>query len=257
MKRKLLFLITIVLFALVVTSCGCGGSGGGSGGGGGKEPEKKTLEAITLVVDKTTIEFGESINLSFTTTPDKPETHNDKAYDPLCVEYYVTVDGVTTLVSNRSETATYTPSVCGVITLYAKYCNHKMHSGSENDVVSQTVSVTVRGKSIATAEDLEKLSGSSDAFELSNDIDLGGIEWTPISFSGTLDGKGFSIRNFKITENIDRAGFFSTLSGTVRDLDISDAEILVRGSKTYAGLLAAELKGTVVNVTVNGVVNAK
>ena len=62
----------------------------------------------------------------------------------------------------------------------------------------------------ATFAEAETLAGATIILE--HDIDLGGKEWTPIGdyafsrtfFSGTLDGRGHTIRDFKVTEYSDR-----------------------------------------------------
>ena len=86
--------------------------------------------------------------------------------------------------------------------------------------------------------------------KLMNDIDLGGIEWTPIGdyrfsanrFCGTFDGQGHTISNFKITKKTDKNdsnkssyGFFGNLEGTVKNLTIDNASV---SSYAYTGALA-------------------
>lgn len=56
---------------------------------------------------------------------------------------------------------------------------------------------------VATAAQLESIQDKPDSlyYVLVNDIDLAGIEWTPmVYFSGVLDGQGHSIKNMTITE---------------------------------------------------------
>ena len=55
-------------------------------------------------------------------------------------------------------------------------------------------------KKISSAEDLKAISQDpSGKYCLSKDIDLQGVEWTPISFNGILDGNGHEIRNLTLT----------------------------------------------------------
>lgn len=95
---------------------------------------------------------------------------------------------------------------------------------------------------------------------LTNDIDLGGMEWTPIGdyrfsanrFCGTFDGRGHTISNFQITKKTDKAdsnkssyGFFGNMEGTVKNLTIDNAKV---SSYAYVGALIGRLtSGTVEN----------
>lgn len=100
--------------------------------------------------------------------------------------------------------------------------------------------------SIKTAEDLRKLVGSSATYQLKNDIDLGGEEWTPIEgFTGTLIGNGFTIENFKINSMQNNVGLFSTIEGFVSNLTIKNATITTTGRTECIGILCGTLKGTV------------
>ena len=96
--------------------------------------------------------------------------------------------------------------------------------------------------------------------KLNNDIDLGGIEWTPIGdyrfsanrFCGTFDGQDHTISNFKITKKTDKNdsnkssyGFFGNMEGTVKNLTISNATV---SSYAYCGALIGRTNnGTVEN----------
>lgn len=108
------------------------------------------------------------------------------------------------------------------------------------------------------ASEVNKYSNYERPFEgvtlkLMNDIDLGGMEWTPIGdyrfsanrFCGTFDGQNHTISNFKITKKTDKDdsnkssyGFFGNLEGTVKNLTIADATV---NSYAYTGALAGRL----------------
>ena len=95
------------------------------------------------------------------------------------------------------------------------------------------------------ATEVNKYSNYEHPFEgetiyLTNDINLGGIEWTPIGdyrfsanrFCGTFDGQNHTISNFKITKKTDKNdsnkssyGFFGNLEGTVKNLTIANANV--------------------------------
>jgi len=86
-------------------------------------------------------------------------------------------------------------------------------------------------------------------YRLENDIDLGGVEWTPIgeyqktpnttyAFQGHFDGNGKTISNFKITKPKLYAGFFGLVeNGTIKNLTLSDFKINTEyaGTAMYVG----------------------
>jgi hypothetical protein len=67
-----------------------------------------------------------------------------------------------------------------------------------------------------------------------NDIDLESNEWTPIGtntapFTGTLDGKDFTITNLKITTSQVYVGLFGYNEGTIKNLKFANVDINVTG----------------------------
>ena len=124
---------------------------------------------------------------------------------------------------------------------------------------------------ISTRVELEAIQKNlNGTFHLINDIDLSGAEWIPLGsylsqingFSGTLDGRGFSINNLYVSESSNRqcAGLFGVINGaTIKNLGVN---IGVRGvtaadrSISYAGGLAgsARDKSTITNCYVTGAV---
>lgn len=116
---------------------------------------------------------------------------------------------------------------------------------------------------------------SGGYYILAGNIDLGGNEWTPIgtsdqkTFSGTFDGRGYAVSNFKIssTPNTARSGLFGNMNtaGTViKNLTISNATLTATGSNTYIGAIAGILQdgGTITgcrvtsDVTITGVLGS-
>ena len=123
----------------------------------------------------------------------------------------------------------------------------------------------------------EKYAGTY--FELTEDIDLGGKEWTPIGytvadlimggheyfvFSGNFDGNGYTIKNLTIgTETSpysgDVCGLFGATSGTIEDVVLENVSINYIGEKyssayyfRMAGALVGYSMGDIVNCTVTG-----
>lgn len=111
---------------------------------------------------------------------------------------------------------------------------------------------------IASVEDLQKLSSSSGTYHLKNDIDLTGVNWTPIEgFSGMLLGNGYTIKNLKIESSADNVGFFSTLNGIVMNLNFENASIKVSGRHENVGILCGKIEsGKVSDISVSGEVDA-
>jgi hypothetical protein len=129
---------------------------------------------------------------------------------------------------------------------------------AENQAFTQVYAVydAISLKSFANA--VNQYSNYERPFEggtvlLLNDVDLGGMEWTPIGdyrfsanrFCGTFDGQGHTISNFKITKKTDKNdsnkssyGFFGNMEGTVKNLTIDKANV---SSYAYVGALVGRL----------------
>lgn len=95
-----------------------------------------------------------------------------------------------------------------------------------------------------------KRSFEGKTIRLMADIDLAGIEWTPIAlyglnqsnsgaFAGIFDGNHHVIRNLTVT-GPNRNGLFSSITGgTIQNLGIENAEIVQSDSTFYHGILGA------------------
>ena len=111
---------------------------------------------------------------------------------------------------------------------------------------------------IATGTDLKNFAVEASAgntemdAELTADINLDGIAWTPIgnisnAYTGTFDGAGYSISNFSYTSSSGNAGLFGKISNaTVQDFSIGGTLTLTGGK--YSGVIAQALASTVSNV---------
>ena len=107
---------------------------------------------------------------------------------------------------------------------------------------------------INTAEELvyfEKVINEQNSayknayYALGEHIDLGNTIWKPVGaskatpFSGHFDGRGFSISNFKVV-NEEYSGLFGFIfNGNVKDLHITNLDILVSGTSAYETKLCA------------------
>lgn len=122
---------------------------------------------------------------------------------------------------------------------------------------------------ISSAEDLAALAelvNSGEHFEgtyfvQEADVDLAGLEWTPIGefgtenhFDGLYDGDGHCIENITITQG-GNCGLFGQLGGTVMNLGIESGEIdgaCVGGISSHAGTGDARIVNCYNKATIQG-----
>lgn len=120
---------------------------------------------------------------------------------------------------------------------------------------------------VSTAQELAAIAQDpAGSYILTADIDLGGTDWTPLSFSGVLDGNGHTLYNLRVrtvgtetAETVDGndkrydtafAGLFSVLRGAeVRDLTLLGADIAV---ETDQNCFSAGLAGYMEDSTLTG-----
>lgn len=110
---------------------------------------------------------------------------------------------------------------------------------------------------IRTVEDLNNIRNNpSGHYKLSSNLDLSSYElgegWRPISqFSGTLDGRGYTISNLTISRPSSRyVGLFENLTDTARVTNIKFENVSIRGGE-YVGTLAGSNAGNINNVTIS------
>lgn len=93
-------------------------------------------------------------------------------------------------------------------------------------------------------------------FILTRDLNLDGMEWTPIGnltdFRGVFDGNGYSICNFHITEhdhNAQNVGLFGNLNGgTIQNLTVGQCEIKIATTSVIrAGIIVGQANGWLTN----------
>ena len=116
---------------------------------------------------------------------------------------------------------------------------------------------------ISSAEDLKKIAENPGAYyEFDCDVDMSGVDWEPIAFSGHLYGEGHTIYNLKVTSfGKDRAdtldgnakvydsvfaGLFSVVKGAeIKDLNLRGVDIDVSSEiHCFAGGFAGYMKDT-------------
>ena len=93
---------------------------------------------------------------------------------------------------------------------------------------------------IYTADDLLAVAENIDAdYILMNDIDMAGIEWTPIDYNGNFDGNNHAILNLEIKTTSQ--GIRTTYDGNYKTYDTC-----------FAGLFGVLENGSVKNLTLKG-----
>ena len=98
---------------------------------------------------------------------------------------------------------------------------------------------------------------------LTDDIDLKGIDWTPIGidynhqYTGTFDGGGHTITGLTVTGSDQYAGLFGYIDtgGKVKDVTLEDVKIESNHSSGYVGGVAGWSYGTLENCSVSGSVS--
>jgi len=122
---------------------------------------------------------------------------------------------------------------------------------------------------IRTKQDLIDYASNVENYtvnaRLYSDIDLGGMEWTPIGdktnkYQAEFDGNEFKVTNFKITTDRENNGLFGyTLNALIIDLGLENFEINYnREYDTFAGgLVGTAEKSTITNCYVTGNITSK
>ncbi len=269
MKKRMLLLTVLVLgVCLLLAAC--------AGGGFGDDDDWKTVRVEQLVIERCTYELGRNISVRVGTVPEEfnlDHEGGDWEWDRMSGYIHFTAQDKMVKVSCDYGSFSLAfdenaPTMEDII-VYAAYCTHDTpHEGVEGDLVSEGKRISCQTPIATTAEEFikyvtEKDGSDSTTFALGADIDLGGMEWTPVDYvDATIWGMGHTVSNFKITvTGAQNVGLFSTLSGTVRDLNITDATITARGEGTNVGILAGVAKydyatARILNVTVSGEVSA-
>ena len=109
-------------------------------------------------------------------------------------------------------------------------------------------------RKIRTAQDLINIEQNVGAdYVLANDIDLSGMEWSPIGgttkvFAGTLDGNGHTISGLRITNAGEYNGLFYFCSGTVQNLTL-------RGSIELSDYPSRIMIGGICGTLINGMID--
>ncbi len=147
--------------------------------------------------------------------------------------------------------------------------NHSDNNESDStEEMEEVITVTEPGDGsaenpfiITTAEEFDNICDDLTAsYKLVADIDFEGETLAPIgtssaSFTGTLDGGGHVISNYKISAASSYTGLFGyAREATIKDIVIENAEVKHGSSYSYIGGLAGYLyRCTIENVSLSGI----
>lgn len=206
-------------------------------------PEIKFVDAQNSedVLLKWTIGIGKILQKPTSSEPKKSGfTLIDYYTDPECTQKYVFGHELT------EETVSYTEDGKAYINIYCKF-----KEGSFTR--------------IKTVTDLKAIADNpAQEYILAQDIDMAGVEWTPIEgFSGKLDGNGYSINNLEVAVSYKLSklaamkaeeksyGLFTKLDGAViEDLSMKNTQIMIdpkSNVKVCVGALAGRTSKTTIS----------
>ena len=128
---------------------------------------------------------------------------------------------------------------------------------------SNTKTITIySGEGLKVAADVANSGDTDINIILDNDIDLTGIDWTPIGtesrpYTGNFDGGGHTITGLKIDKSgTDYVGLIGCLGSGGKVQNVTLTNISVSGANCVGGI-AGQNYGTVENCSVNGTVTGK
>ena len=110
---------------------------------------------------------------------------------------------------------------------------------------------------IYNADGLKAWASNTDVLNkdviLEKDIDLTGVEWTPVGsdmntgYAGEFNGNGKFIYNLTINSTESNVGFFGGLAagGTVHDVKFANAQVTANSGGAYAGVIAGASMGKI------------
>lgn len=126
-----------------------------------------------------------------------------------------------------------------------------------SDLIINTASYTLVGDLTTLASDVSADASGNYALAKNYNAKADGTYAASVIpfFGGTFEGLGNRISNLTISDPIegDHVGLFQSTSGTIRDLRLSDVNIVATLHRTgIVGVLAAQNEGSLVDVAVQG-----
>ena len=118
--------------------------------------------------------------------------------------------------------------------------------------VTLDITVSNINYALTTPDDLVNMKYDlSGDFTLENDIDMSGVDWTPVGeFTGTFDGKGHYIKNLSYNDSQkgEVAVFSTTRNAEIKNLGVMNANLV--GNANVAGIVGRAYGGVVENCAV-------
>ncbi len=85
---------------------------------------------------------------------------------------------------------------------------------------------------VSTPQDLLNMDDGAKYYELTNDIDLSGIEWHGGIFNGIFNGNGYSIKNMSYVDTIStnnvNLGLFESADGIIKNLNMEGVQFIIK-----------------------------
>jgi hypothetical protein len=99
--------------------------------------------------------------------------------------------------------------------------------------------MTPGATAVTNATELEAMTGST-AYYLTQDIDLTGVTWTPITtFTGVFDGRGYTLSNLTISAAAsDNQAMFGTCGDGAEIYDVTLKDFTITGKDNVGALIA-------------------
>lgn len=123
---------------------------------------------------------------------------------------------------------------------------------------SNTKTITIySGEGLKVAADVANSGDTDINIILDNDIDLTGIDWTPIGtesrpYTGTFDGGTYTITGLTVNQTRENVGLIGCIgsNGTVKNVKLENVNIT--GDGYFVGGVAGTNYGTIENCSVDG-----
>ena len=123
---------------------------------------------------------------------------------------------------------------------------------------SNTKTITIySGEGLKVAADVVNSGDTDINITLDNDIDLTGIDWTPIGtesrpYTGTFDGGTYTITGLTVNQTRENVGLIGCIgsNGTVKNVKLENVNIT--GDGYFVGGVAGTNYGTIENCSVDG-----
>ncbi|MDQ8004433.1 MAG: hypothetical protein REI64_06495 [Pedobacter sp.] len=192
------------------------------------------------------------------TTP----TASNFAFNPTdgTIEVKTSASNLTAVPVSGQQRVTFTPSsgfISGDVVLALKKGNValnktvKVYAKQEGSAFDGGDGSAANPYLISSEEGLIAMATGTDKhYKIIADFNLNRT-WTPIaSFSGSLDGNGHKVGNLNINSITANEGFFSSLSGTVKNLQLLNVNCTT--SAAFGTLAGRLIGGTIQNVKITG-----